>query len=168
MHVKYGNQTFCLTNAIIRTHGNTNMLWRGICVSDNVCSDIHVHIHVHIHGLRWNHGISPFISASLKFSSLFFFLLFSFYSRVFFFPLIPPPPFISEGPGKIFQKSFCNSMFPLNDVDCTLQYYTCSFLLEERLYYTIKASAHHHHHHHLPPFLPPSLFLFPLIFLALL
>jgi len=49
MHVKYGNQTFCLANAIIHMHGNTNMLWKGICVSDNVCSDIHLHIH----GLRW-------------------------------------------------------------------------------------------------------------------
>lgn len=49
MHVKYGNQTFCLTNAIIHMHGNTNMLWKGICVSDNICSDIHLNIHV----LRW-------------------------------------------------------------------------------------------------------------------
>jgi len=49
MLVKYGNQTFCLANAIIHTHGNTNMLRKGICVSDNVCLDIHLHIH----GLLW-------------------------------------------------------------------------------------------------------------------
>lgn len=49
MHVKYGNQTFCLSNAIIHIPGNTNMLQKRICVSDNICSDIHLHKH----GLRW-------------------------------------------------------------------------------------------------------------------
>lgn len=90
MPVKYGNQTFCLTNAIIHMHGNTNMLWKGICVSDNVCSDTHLHIH----GLRWRICSGERLVHLLPFLCpqnfpLLFSLLFSHFSLDFLFPLLP-------------------------------------------------------------------------------
>lgn len=124
IHVKYGNHTFCLTKAIIHTHGNTNMLRKGICVSDNVCSDIHLHIL----GLRWRIcsgewlvHLLPFLCPQ-NFPPLFSFLLFSLFILHFLFPF--PPHFRSTW-NNISEK-FYNTMFPLNDVDCTSQYHTHS------------------------------------------
>jgi len=51
---------------------------------------------------------------------LFCFSLFLF--QIFLFPF---PPYFRSSWNNISEK-FCNSMFPLNDVDCTLQYHTYS------------------------------------------
>lgn len=64
-------------------------MWKEICVSDNVCSDINLHIH----GLRWRTCSGECLVHLLPFRCpqnfpLLFSLLFSLFSLDFF---IPPP-----------------------------------------------------------------------------